>query len=81
MGKILAADFILNNHDRIKAIWNNTGTPSTMIFECEINAGNRYRNEIFEDPNNTYINVLSVVPYNTTTNPISNEVASFGNLG
>lgn len=52
LGKIIAADIILNNPDRIPSIWPNSGNASNLHFQVDMTPQVIEQDHLLLDPRN-----------------------------
>jgi hypothetical protein len=76
LGRIIAADIVMNNPDRVPAIWGNPGNEGNIMFQSLVSehALGKSAEEIYMDPKNTQdIEVYNIVAIDNKSYCIKTE--------
>jgi hypothetical protein len=78
MGRIIAADILLNNNDRFPLIWDNDGNYGNILFE--VKTDEKIDDELLLEPNYTDLNFEDSVAIDTTCHCLD-ESNRYGKAG
>jgi len=79
LGKIIATDIMMNNSDRVNAIWSNSGNPANLHVEVEIGPMKQGKESGLRDPFDLHdLQIKSLVAIDNQTFPISVAGAKAG---